>query len=156
VALVLDSHCWCRSVAISAIISARLVDSAIFGPPGIGDSQDARRFWEHGRKVVNYKFDFKPTLRPCQCPGIKHCRNQGGSLADPNRAAELPSFMDYGFISEKIARLRADLDQIRADNRLYFANNHHTEYEMMQHQKRRERIVEIKIELEAMMKRKTA
>jgi hypothetical protein len=64
--------------------------------------------------------------------------------------------MDYGALSEKIARLRADLNQIRADNRLYFANEHHTEYEMMQHQKRRERIVEIKIELEAMMKRKTA
>ena len=64
--------------------------------------------------------------------------------------------MDYGALSEKIARLRADLNQIRADNRLYFANTHHTEYEMMQHQKRRERIVEIKIELEAMMKRKTA
>ena len=64
--------------------------------------------------------------------------------------------MDYGSLSQKIARLRTDLDQIRAENRLYFANKHHTEYEMMQHQKRRERIVEIKIELEAMMKRKTA
>jgi len=64
--------------------------------------------------------------------------------------------MDYGSLSQKIARLRADLNQIRAENRLYFTNKHHTEYEMMQHQKRRERIVEIKIELEAMMKRKTA
>ena len=64
--------------------------------------------------------------------------------------------MDYGSLSQKIARLRTDLDQIRAENRLYFTKNHHTEYEMMQHQKRRERIVEIKIELEAMMKRKTA
>jgi hypothetical protein len=57
---------------------------------------------------------------------------------------------------QKIARLRTDLDQIRAENRLYFTKKHHTEHEMMQHQKRRERIVEIKIELEAMMKRKTA
>jgi hypothetical protein len=64
--------------------------------------------------------------------------------------------MDYGFISEKIARLRADLNQIRADNRLYFANKHHTEYEMMQHQKRQERLLEIKADLAAMMKRKTA
>ena len=57
----------------------------------------------------------------------KHCRNQGGSLADPNRAAELPSFMDYGFISEKIARLRTDLTQIGTENRIYLEKEHHTE-----------------------------
>jgi hypothetical protein len=64
--------------------------------------------------------------------------------------------MDFGFLSQKIVRLRADLNQIRAENRLYFTSKYHTEYAMMQHQKRRERIVEIKIELEAMMKRKAA
>ena len=64
--------------------------------------------------------------------------------------------MDYGFISQKIVRLRADLNQIRAENRLYFAKKHHTEFEMTLHQKRRERIMEIKAELEALMKGRTA
>jgi hypothetical protein len=64
--------------------------------------------------------------------------------------------MDYGALSEKIARLRADLNQIRAENRLYFAKKHHTVQEMTQHQKRQERILEIKSELEAMMKGKIA
>ena len=64
--------------------------------------------------------------------------------------------MDYGFIFEKDARLRANLNKIGTENRTYFAQEHHTEFEMAQHQRRRERVVEIKAELEAMMKRKTA
>jgi len=64
--------------------------------------------------------------------------------------------MDYGFISEKIARLRADLAQIGTENQIYFEKEHHTEYEMVQQQKRQERLLEIKADLEAMMKRKTA
>jgi hypothetical protein len=64
--------------------------------------------------------------------------------------------MDYGSLSQKIARLRADLNQIGTENQIYFAKEHHTEYEMTQHQERQERLLEIKADLEALMKRKTA
>jgi hypothetical protein len=62
--------------------------------------------------------------------------------------------MDYGTISEKIARLRMEMNRIRAENRLYFAKKHHTEIEVLQHNRRGDHLQEIKLELETMLKRK--
>ena len=64
--------------------------------------------------------------------------------------------MEYDSISEKVARFRPELRQMSAENREYLERKNHREYEIMQHRHREERIQEIKAELEAILKRKTA
>ena len=64
--------------------------------------------------------------------------------------------VEYKFISDTVSRLRAELDQIGTENRLYFARKNHREHEMLRHQERKERVMEIKLELESLMKRKAA
>ena len=64
--------------------------------------------------------------------------------------------MDYEFISGTVSRLRAELDEIGAENRLYFSSKSHKEEEILKHQKRKERVVEIKLELEGLMRRRVA
>jgi hypothetical protein len=64
--------------------------------------------------------------------------------------------MDYESLSAKVIRLRAELEQIGAENRKYLERKNHREYEIMQHRHREDRILEIKAELEALLKRKTA
>jgi hypothetical protein len=64
--------------------------------------------------------------------------------------------MDYKFISGMVSRLRAELDQIGTENRLYFAKKNHREDEIVKHQGRKDRVIEIKVELEGLMTRKVA
>lgn len=64
--------------------------------------------------------------------------------------------MDYPLISETVARFRAELHQIGAENRKYLEKKNHREYEIMQHRHREDRILEIKAELETLLKRKIA
>ena len=68
----------------------------------------------------------------------------------------LTDFMDYRLLSRKVARMRAELQQIGNENRLYFSTQTHHEAEIERHQARQERVLEIKAELETLMKRKTA
>jgi hypothetical protein len=64
--------------------------------------------------------------------------------------------MDYRSLSERVARLRADLGQIGNENRLYFSTKTHHEDEIKRHQARQDRVLEIKAELETLLKRKIA
>jgi hypothetical protein len=64
--------------------------------------------------------------------------------------------MDYNFISGTVSRLRAELDQIGANNRSYFTKKSHREGEILEHQHRKDRVVEIKLELERLITRKVA
>ena len=64
--------------------------------------------------------------------------------------------MDYAHISRTVARLRAELNQIGIENRFYFTKKNHSEGEIWDHQRRAERVQEIKIELESLMTRKIA
>jgi hypothetical protein len=64
--------------------------------------------------------------------------------------------VDYPLISETVARFRAELQQIGAENRKYLEKKNHREYEIMQHRHREDRILEIKAELETLLKRKIA
>jgi hypothetical protein len=64
--------------------------------------------------------------------------------------------MDYRSLSERVARMRAELAQIGNENRLYFSTKTHHEDEIQRHQARQERVREIKAELETLMKRKIA
>ena len=64
--------------------------------------------------------------------------------------------MDYAHISRTIARLRAELDQIGLENRFYFTTKNHREGEILDHQRRADRVRETKIELESLMTRKIA
>jgi hypothetical protein len=64
--------------------------------------------------------------------------------------------VEYKFISGTISRLRAELDQIRTENRSYFSKRNHRQDEMLKHQERTDRVVEIKVELAGLMKRKAA
>ena len=64
--------------------------------------------------------------------------------------------MDYNFISGTVSRLRTELGHIGGKNRLYFAKKHHREDEVLKHQGRKDRVMEIKIELEGLMTRKVA
>jgi hypothetical protein len=64
--------------------------------------------------------------------------------------------MDYRLISETVAQLRAELQLIGAENRKYLGRKNHREYEIMQHRRREDRILEIKAELETLLKRKIA
>ena len=64
--------------------------------------------------------------------------------------------VDYAYISRTVARLRAELNQIGLENRFYFTKKHHREGERLDHQRRADRVREIKIELESVMIRKIA
>jgi hypothetical protein len=64
--------------------------------------------------------------------------------------------VDYAYISSTVARLRAELNQIGLENRLYFTKKHHSEGEILDHQRRADRVQEIKVELESLMIRETA
>ena len=64
--------------------------------------------------------------------------------------------MDSGYISCTVAHLRAKLNQIGIENRFYFTKKHHSEGEILDHQRRAERVQEIKIKLESLMTRKIA
>jgi hypothetical protein len=59
-------------------------------------------------------------------------------------------------MSGAVSRLRAELDQIHTQNRLYFSKRNHRQDEMLKHQERNDRVVEIKVELAGLMKRKAA
>ena len=66
------------------------------------------------------------------------------------------AFVDYKFISGTVSRLRAELDQIGIENRLYFARKNHRENEVLKHQERKDRVVEIKVELAGLLRRRVA
>ena len=66
------------------------------------------------------------------------------------------AFVDYKFISGTVSRLRAELDHIGTANRLYFARKNHRGDEILKHQERKDRVMEIKLELEGLMTRKVA
>jgi len=59
-------------------------------------------------------------------------------------------------MSGAVSRLRAELDQIQTQNRLYFSKRNHGQDEMLKHQERNDRVVEIKVELAGLMRRKIA
>jgi hypothetical protein len=62
--------------------------------------------------------------------------------------------VDYESLSATVARIRAEIAHIDAENRKYFELKHHRDYEMVSHRLRQERVLELKAELEAMLKRK--
>jgi len=62
--------------------------------------------------------------------------------------------VDYESLSARIARIRAEIVQIDAENRKYFELKHHRDYEIVSHRLREDRMLELKAELESMMKRK--
>ena len=64
--------------------------------------------------------------------------------------------MEYKFISGTVSRLRAELDQIGIENRVYLSKRNHRQDEVLKHQERNDRVVEIKVELAGLMKRKVA
>jgi len=64
--------------------------------------------------------------------------------------------VDYAYISRTVARLRAELNQIGLENRFYFTKKNHREGEILDHQRRADRVREIKIELESVTIRKIA
>jgi len=57
--------------------------------------------------------------------------------------------VEYESLSTKIARLRAELDEIGAANRSYFQRKRHSWDERESHLRRRDRIQQIKAELQA-------
>jgi hypothetical protein len=59
-------------------------------------------------------------------------------------------------MSGAVSRLRAELDQIQTQNRLYFSKSNHRQDEILKHQERNDRVVEIKVELAGLMRRKAA
>ena len=59
-------------------------------------------------------------------------------------------------MSDTVSRLRAELDQIRNENLTYSSKKNHRQDEMLKHQERKDRVVEIKVELAGLMKRKVA
>jgi hypothetical protein len=66
------------------------------------------------------------------------------------------SLVDHAYISRAVARLRAELDQIGTENRLYFMKKKHKKGEVLDRQLRVDRVREIVIELERLMTRKIA
>jgi hypothetical protein len=60
--------------------------------------------------------------------------------------------VEYESITRRVALLREELHKIGVENREYFCHKNHREYEIIQQQHRQERIVEIKLELEKMLK----
>jgi hypothetical protein len=59
--------------------------------------------------------------------------------------------VDYDSIAGTVTRRAA---QIGTENRMYFEKRNHSEEELRRHQRRQDRIVEIKLELEKMLKKK--
>jgi len=59
-------------------------------------------------------------------------------------------------MSDTVSRLRAELDQIRNENLTYFSKRNHRQDEILRHQERNDRVVEIKVELAGLMRRKAA
>jgi hypothetical protein len=59
-------------------------------------------------------------------------------------------------MSDSVSRLRAELNQIRNENCAYFSKKNHRQDEMLKHQERNDRVVEIKVELAGLMRRKVA
>ncbi len=59
-------------------------------------------------------------------------------------------------MSDTVSRLRAELNQIRNENCAYFSKRNHRQDEMLKHQERKDRVVEIKVELAGLMRRKVA
>ena len=59
-------------------------------------------------------------------------------------------------MSDIVSRLRAELDQIRNENFTYFSKKNHRQDEMLKHRERNARVVEIKVELAGLMRRKAA
>jgi hypothetical protein len=66
------------------------------------------------------------------------------------------ALMDYKFISGTVSRLRAELNHIGTENRLYFARKNHREDEIVRHREREDRVIAIKLELEGLTTRKIA
>jgi hypothetical protein len=66
------------------------------------------------------------------------------------------ALVDYDSISGTLSRLRAELDHIGVENRSYFGRKRHRDDEIRKHQERKDRVVEIKRELEKLMTRKVA
>lgn len=64
--------------------------------------------------------------------------------------------MDYDSLTRTVSRLRADLEKIRSGNRIYFAKRSHREDEIVKHQERRDRVMEIRLELKSLMRLKVA
>ena len=64
--------------------------------------------------------------------------------------------MDYDSLKRAVSRLRADLEKIRSQNGLYIAKKSHRPDEIVKHQERKDRIIEIKLELEGLMRRNVA
>jgi hypothetical protein len=60
--------------------------------------------------------------------------------------------VEYESITRRVALLRDELQKIGVENREYLQHKNHREYETIQHQHRQERISEIKLELEKMLK----
>ena len=54
--------------------------------------------------------------------------------------------------AHRVARLRAEIERIRAENRRYFSTRPRSEKEKLDHQKRRDRIDEIRAELASLLK----
>jgi hypothetical protein len=59
-------------------------------------------------------------------------------------------------MSGAVSRLRAELDQIQTQNRVYFSKRNPRQDEILEHQERNDRVVEIKVELAGLMRRKVA
>ena len=55
-----------------------------------------------------------------------------------------------------MARIREELQGIDNENRMYFSKKTHHEEEIERYQARQERVLEIKAELETLLKRKIA
>jgi hypothetical protein len=62
--------------------------------------------------------------------------------------------VDYDSIAGTVTRLRTELQQIGTENRMHFEKRNHSEEELRRHQRRQDRIVEIKLELENILKKK--
>ncbi len=59
-------------------------------------------------------------------------------------------------MSDTLSRLRAELDQIRNENLTYFSKRNQRQDEILKHQEWNDRVVEIKVELAGLMRRKAA
>jgi hypothetical protein len=62
--------------------------------------------------------------------------------------------VDYDSIAGTVTRLRTELQQIGTENRMHFEKRNRSEEELRRHQRRQDRIVEIKLELENILKKK--
>ena len=61
--------------------------------------------------------------------------------------------MNVDRLDLKLATLRAEVEQIRSENRRYFSRKGHSERERAEHQERRTRIENIREELAALVNR---